>query len=764
MVDIRQYYLGDEQFGTGSYVTPANAFLSTDYYYVDPVNHELIIEVQDYMEELNGTGIGPMDETSRLRFQVRFMATCETELNQLNYPELNWGFAQQFASECDGPNPDTVRYTRSERWWRETIEPIINTTIQSPAALLFTPEAYWNIEVSGGDNGPRSTFLYFDNDPIVTLAHVKRVSDGTIIPITNGYYQLGNALNATEEYEIKAYVKACEPGAVKAYVGWQCDTDDYPLDVDDYLASNCEPFELDLLYEPLPNTIQTDFIDASAVDTVQLCEEIDYSVVIRSVSTAANFNLQAYLVVPGANSPYQLVDGEGTMTYPYTGGTSQVIDTTSTTLGLSSSFPPFNGDAYYWDLNSVIDSLPGLGDAPFTPEEERTLRFDWKLTTTCEVTSDTELWFYFVYTDACGNEQFTPNKFSQTIIIDGAVQDTILDWIIEMPTPDLNPCRDEHTYSVEVSNLSGFTSQGVDNLVLTLNENINFISASCPPTSDECPVNINTPDIQITNPGGGQPGFQVITWEIPSGVSENESVIIDFVVDAEEDLPCGETIFSFATEAEGEEVTCFDGSPTPPTCNIGVNTTNGRPIFTVDVFKPDLSITNRNVSASIVSGFGESLTYDVTICNDGTPVYDGDTTRINFYYDADQNSLIDDTTDVLIHTQFLTDTIATGECISFSDMFSLTAGLTCGILLEIDPDVCRCEDNEPPIELGDFPTRGTLLSSDFVMCSGVAEQILGDSLPGYTYTWIGNTTGLVSPNILNTNVNYECRKVVPPKV
>jgi len=728
--------------------------MNPNYYYVDSANYELVILVQDFIDDLNGTGDGPMDETARMRFQIRFMATCETEFEEFYYHDTNHGFIHQFAPECDGPDPDTVSYTRTFRYWRETVEPIVNATILSPAALLYTPEAYWNIKVSGGANGPRTSFLYIDPDPIVTIAHVKRVSDGAIIPLTNGYYKLGSVRADMEEYEIKAYVKACEPGSVKAHVGWQCDTDDYPLDVADYLASSCEPFDLDLLYEPLPNTIQTDFVDSDAIDTVLLCEEIDYSVVIKSVSTAANFNLQAYLVIPGANSPYQLVDGEGTLTYPYAGGTPQTIDTSSATYGLSSSFPPFNGDAYYWDLNSVIDSLPGLGDAPFTPEEERTLRFDWKLNTTCEVTSATELWFYFVYTDACGNEKYTPNKFSKTIIIDGAVQDTILDWIIEMPTPDLNPCRDEHTYSVEVSNLSGYVSQGNDNLVFTLNENINFISASCPPTSDGCPININTPNIQITNPGGGQSGFQVITWEIPPGIAENESVIIDFVVDAEEDLPCGETLFSFGTEAEGEEVTCFDGSPAPPSCNIGVNTTNGRPIFTVDVIKPELSITATNVSSSVVSGIGESLVYDVTICNTGTPVHIGDTTRINFYYDADQSQTIDDATDVLIHTQFLTDTLGTGECIVFSDMFLLTAGLTCGILLEIDPDVCKCEGDDAPIELGDFPTTGTLLSEDFVMCSRDTKQILGDSLPGYTYTWIGNTTGLTNPNILNTSVNY----------
>ena len=748
---LRWYYRGDNGGGGGA-VAGENWIVDPQYYYVDSTSYELVIDLPRIMAETNNQfpTRGRADETARLIFRPYFQATCETELNVLNYTGVQGAYTHQFAESCEAEVPDTIPFSYNNRWWRQTTSPIVNATNLSPSALLYTPEACWNVRLTSGSNGPESMFMYYDADPgaIVNIYKVTRISDGqTFAPNAEGFYELGNYKNNTEEFEICATVAACDPGSINVYVGWQCCSDDYPESIEAYKAMSCDPFILDLYYEPLEEFVQAEFLDAATTDTVELCETINYSVEVASVSQAAAYNLSAYVVIPGANSPYTLNDGEAEFTYPYPTGAAQTLDTTTTTYGMSSTFPPFNGDAYFFDLSSTIDSLPGIGQPPGTPEEERTFHFDFSLETNCNTTSGTEVWFYLLYTDACGNERFTPTKFSKTIVIEGAVIDTLLDWIITMDDIPLLACDDEVTYQVEIQNLSRFTSKGQDQLCLTINENIDFITASCTAASDDCLVDVANPTITTTTPGPGLQGFTEICWQIPAGVEETEKMIMDMTYSIDPDLQCGLTQFAFATKAEGQALECVKGSPPYELCKIPINTTNGRPIFNLDVEKPGLAIDACSLVGEVNSPTGETVTYTAQVCNDNVDLNVGDPIVLNIHHDSNGNGMVD-ATDDLLRTDNYTAGLPNGSCTTFSGTFDVDADQTCGIILQIDPDVCKCPSDEKFI--GDYPLTGTI-NNDYTMCSGDVITFNETSLPGYTYTWIGTTTGIQNTDILNTD-------------
>jgi len=752
---LRWYYRGDNGGGAGE-VAGANWIVDPMYYSIDAATNEVVIDIERLMFETNNQfpTRGPIDETNRFMFRPYFQATCETEINTYNYFRESGGWVHHFEENCDAPNPDTVLIDDSNRYFRMTIDPIVTATNLSPAAKLYTPEACWTVRINAGNNGPRSLFFYYDNPPgsVVDIYQVTRLSDGVVITEEPGdWFKLGNNRNQNIEYEICAYVTACEDGALQGYMGWQCDSDAYPTDIDEYRATGCEPIPLNLLYEPLEEFVQADFIDAGASDTVTLCQPIDFSVVAASVSQASAYNLGAYIVISGGNSPYELLNGEADLIYPYPTGAPVTLDSTNASFGVASSFPPFNGDAYFFDLNNQIDSLPGIGQPPGIPEEDRTLRMDFSLTTNCNTTSGTEIWFYLVYEDACGNKRFTPTKFSKTLVIEGAVVDTLLDWIITMEDEPIDGCVDEVTYQMELTNLSRYTSKGQDQLVLTISEEIDFVTASCPATSDDCFANPAAPTITSTNPGGGQSGFNEIVWDIPPGVEEAESIIMDMTFSVDESIQCGITQFDWKTRASGPAVLCETGPLPYAACNIQINTTNGRPIINIDVEKPELVLDNIDVEGTLISGVGEGFEYDVDVCNSGVPLNAGDTTRINFYYDANSDGMVD-AGDILLHTDFKTDPIAANNCLTFNDVFQIDAGFTCGILLEIDPNTCKC--NDAVTSIGNFPLVGTFTTESFTICHGDTATIMGEALPGYTYTWIGDTDGLLNPNILNSEVTY----------
>ena len=518
---------------------------------------------------------------------------------------------------------------------------------------------------------------------------------------------------------IKYVVNSCGTFDITARSGWNCTAYDEP-DWTPQLYPPCDDETVALSVTTLIPLIDA-AVATQPLTSVDFCDTLTYTLRVKNADLGNAFDVasQVYLPLSGID----LVPGSVELAYP----ANSAFQPVGAEFGFVEATP--RGALYeiadFSGLSSFLaaNGLPGFN--PVNPSDSSEYRLRFKVVTQCGFTSGSTIGYGFQGRAGCGDTTNLALGETLPIFINGA--EPSIDEIFAAqfgPGTLLNPAGGSQI-EVIVQNLTSQPSDAQDFVRVTLPPGVTYQPGT---TTVQQPVGTSAQAPTITT----ESGVQILVWQLPTGLAQNDVYNFTFDVDLPATLDCSTGTVEAELAVFFRVALLCDAISAP--CNIDVNSTDGGAILTdLPVVEPILTITT-DQAVSACNGTGESVTVSGTITDAGVdfPAVDID---VVYYHDSNSNGAIDDT-DPVVASFVESGPIGAGMLLEYAHTFDATPEQVCALLVGIDTTtttVCNA-----PIDVVPTPALQNA-GNQLTLCEGVTSLPVGDAActgtPGYTYQW-----------------------------
>ena len=616
-----------------------------------------------------------------------------------------------------------------------------NITLQpnSVNQTLYEEEACFNVDVSNTGSGPaQNVFFTLENiSGGIIFQGVNDAVTGASLPVNVGVVNLGTLdVGETRALEFCVTSNNCDRDSILINTGWDCVG--LPTSPDEADCTSPVTVYLEIPNSELGMIVQSP--DPTLPFVTDLCEEVEYVVQLSSSDIGALHDINFQFNIP---TGMDFVPGSFEMAYP--------VPSSGPPTWVTTGNQPTNtsGSQYNIILDPENDLLADNGLPGTTDIGNNFLLVRFKTFVGCGSFSGSRVRFLSWAYDPCdkfANYRFSPGP---AIKING-VSDS---YVSSLSVPEdelLNACEGNNVeLGVNFSLAIGSLPIGpTDSVMVELPFGINYVPNSYTPNSNAAPASSTNPRIATDN------GAQTVFFDLLDGVMEGETIDFTFEVSAEDVAQACREYDLVIRTFNSQVVYC---EATDEFCD--VKTTSDEVTAKIEIVKPDLDISNLEISTCAAPPDMERLAYCFDITNSGSDVVDGTTTVVEFYSDQNNNGDFDNGVDVLLSGVSTTLAIANGETLTVCDTTLVPSGMTCNIIAVINPEAtCACSINTS------FRAHATLdqkiTENEWSVCSNTLIENIGPAtLNNVTYEWVGidgaSTVGFTSTTTTPTNYQFE---------
>jgi SdrD B-like domain/Secretion system C-terminal sorting domain len=582
-----------------------------------------------------------------------------------------------------------------------------------------------------------------ESDALLTWLNLRSPSGGVIInsvkEVTNpalpvtftptlGVYRIGNT--AKQGTQIRTFqfcvsTNNCVKDSIVLQAGWNCTG--YPRSL---AEADCgTPFKFYIV--PAVSTLDMIVKQPDALVTTDLCTDQDYYLQITSASlgSLSNINLQ-----------FTLPDGQtyipGSFQYAYPVNTADPLLAT-----YSNAINPTNITGNIWQINvsqagTPINTTLTTSGLPGTTQLGQNYMFvKFKTRLGCGYENGGNLDFLSWAYDACGNLANYKSVPAYPIKINGLPE--VFKSEVDVTSSAINPCiNDAKRINIEFAIQPGSVpTAGGDSIRVILPPGMNYNTGSYIAGQNAA----TNPPIVINNNG-----INVLYFAVPAGLSAGTIVKFSFEAisqDAQQDCrnyPLKVQTFS------SQNATCTIGGVTT-TC--AVRSISDETVSQISFVKPDLSFTAFSASSQGVPNNQESISYSLTVKNNGEAIPAGATTTVEIYSDVNNNGDYDPAIDIFLFNATSTFAIATGASLTMTGSALVPAGKSCNLLAMVNPSTtCVCTRR---VSFQVHPDIQMPFNRNVIACSNQTLTNIGP--PAFTtgskitYEWFGYNGAATTP-------------------
>lgn len=635
------------------------------------------------------------DEGDICDLEVTLISTCErtnTSLPAVNYgqywstarPQVtNWGNPQQFfttngSGAISFPIIDAVNIGAS-------VQQLNNKTVS------------WDFRIQNNASSENSAFNWFKIRPrSIIVDSIQDLSNSSILTPISGVYRIGSLnAGANKSYRLFGRSTSCITDSITLSVGWDCRGNPtasaaYPCNVD----------SINLILQTASSAIQTQITPLAVTPSnpangssahfgqskIDMCTSFPVEIEVQNTQSASVFDVQTIVNLPtsGLNVGLDYVSDSGYIEYPI-GSTPRPFSATANAVILSqvsSGYININLNQIDSANFSSIQGLPGTGTSSNSNNRRVKLRF--KLRANCNLRSGSELTITQSAKTPCGTSAIGNNNVisAYQLDINGV---TSVPYIAEvrMKSPLVGCGGDSATFKIiKIGNSIVNSGDSVRLFIPSLlgNSAIRCIGSNCPS---------NFPSF-VTNPAIGG---RELTLKIPSGLSNLDSLVFRTKLNTPNPNGCGVNLRLGCDVTRQLVIYC----PTLGTNCPDAKQSLGNNNKFISVSKPDLNIIG--FTGGYITGLPVQWKYygGGTITNNGASVNIGDTTRIYYIFDINNNNTYEPNTDSLVYSKIYTNVISGGGNLVFRDTFvygklapSLTRAMFAAIVSSSGSGNCNC--------------------------------------------------------------------------
>lgn len=549
------------------------------------------------------------------------------------------------------------------------LQPQFVTSSSNSTVSSFEKKVSWPIQHTNATNiVANNVWFYFYNASGTFVVDSIKLGSVLILPDANGFFRLGNVgASAAISFTVFAKFNNCSTDSLLAYNGYSCSN--YPSSFSPTLCSN---IPIKLFVAPQVASIQTQISSLANTpnipavpssgnynrSVVNMCRSFPVEMTVQNSGAAMLYNVTENVILPinGLNVGVDYITDSGYIEYPI-GTTPRAFSSTANSVILSQV------SSGYISLNlNQIDpvnfnadkGLPGTGTSSSSSLRSAILRF--KLRANCNLRSGTPFTVEQRANNACGaNAIGSSNLLSgYALNLDGV---TTVPYIAEVRMANtISGCNgDSCSFKViKIGSSAVNTGDSIRLFIPNILQSSNFrcIGSNCP---SAFPTFVNNAAI----------GGREFTIKIPSTMSNLDSLVFRSYLKTPANNNCGNNVRIGCDVTRQLVIFCPTLGSNCPNTSQSLGNSNRF----IQVTKPNLTIST--FAGSYLTGLPVQWKYRANgiVSNSGNTVANTDTTRINYYFDANNNNTLETNIDSFIYSRVYKMAIPNGGTNTFSDTF-----------------------------------------------------------------------------------------------
>ncbi|MEP7268932.1 MAG: SdrD B-like domain-containing protein [Saprospiraceae bacterium] len=565
----------------------------------------------------------------------------------------------------------------------------------------------FNVQNVTAFNAPNAYFYINSPGGALIINHVYDLSTmpkTEIFPNAFGIYPVADfAGGQIRKYELLVTANSCNLSKINFVAGWDCKI--RPTTINEAICN--DPSVIN--FTTAMAGINIDILQPSTDKLITLCDTIPYEVEVKSTDLGFLRDIFLQASIPG-----------GQIVIP---SSFEFANPAVSQGGMYVSIPPptFIPGGFKLSLSMLDSVLNNVGLIGSKNLSKNKINIRFKAYTTCNYISGSRVVFTATGKNSCGSLLPKVVKPTSRIRIPTATPKFAAS--IETNKATINPCNEDTMTSIITLKLTSGVPSILDSIKYVLAPGISYVPGSYMGILN---ASLNPPIISIDN------GVQSLVWpfnaSLPSGTTINFKVRLSSNDQVSE---CGNLelkLFAFARS----NAFC---SSTMQNCSIAVIA--GQSSQIIQIVKPNLAFVRFLADAKLnPSNSTETLVNtDIKIINNGSFLEIGDTVKLEIYEDRDLNG-IRSAGDTLLATlkQKLLANLNPGDCLIFTDTFSVQSGLMCRIIGVLNPfTTCTCDEQpSDPLQLKFIQP----FTKDTFVCSNSPLQIGPAPTTGFSYEWL----------------------------
>ncbi|MGB3948296.1 MAG: hypothetical protein WBM13_09935, partial [Bacteroidia bacterium] len=580
--------------------------------------------------------------------------------------------------------------------------PDLNLQATLPSIMALDSLETWEIIISNTSNNSNASNLWISAPQIsgVNIIKVEDADNNVNVPKSGEMFQVGTVLAmGVRKFRLIGNYTSCGTDSIKIYVGWNC-SNGYPDNINQY---PCAAKTITLTLTPIYPAFE--IYTQSPQTPLGLCDTATIIATGKNIQLGTGYNITLTTYLPQG---VIIIPNSCELSYPLNNPYVSISDPVA--LG---------NNQYKWNISTAngtigSDGLKGLLD---TALNNFNIRF--KVSTACGYVSGSKFNFSISGKAACGFTTDFQLFESAGLEIIGLNQPYATS--VNIVTTYVSPCATNSGIKLVVHNLGPTNFGSTDSVSFKLPTGVSFIPGSFTAVHNAPPNGVPV----LSTIGGAD----YLTWRLPAGVVAGDSSVFHFQFAGEPVLlSCGIVFFEASTKSSSI-ITC---TSTGQGCQSNIIT--GDTLLPVFIYKAYLQFSNGYSSSIPNPPSGETVTLTFDITNLGQAIEINADSVIQYYFDADGDSVYS-VGDVFI-TQ---DTVLVPEdsTITYTTTFNVPAGQACAILAVVDPGINNCVCD--PTQLISYSRGLSSLGNDTTICSGATMTMSYPPVTGYTYAWTPTT-------------------------
>jgi uncharacterized protein (TIGR02145 family)/uncharacterized repeat protein (TIGR01451 family) len=532
--------------------------------------------------------------------------------------------------------------------------------------------------------------------------------------------------NLCKIYRVRAVYSSCSYDSIRVRHGYNCANT--PLNPElgyppsGYLCNE----NITYLYLD-PKDVSLNLTINSPANTVNLCDTLDYEILVTNSQPATAYNLKLSVLLPPGTA---IMNGQSQFKYPYTTGAYSII---SDPVNI-----PAGSNKWVYNISSDPDATERLKGVDSLPKNGYKLRF--RLLADCNFISGTQLKIIASAANACGDEK-TRTSFTQPILITGLPSNVNLYVLNTTTAPGFSTCNVNTLVKVKVINLGPGSVSSIEKLSVTIDDAFDYVNSSLTGIH-------NGPSGLASNSVTG--GIRYIYFSIQPNLNVNDSIVFTFLLHDIDpgSLVCDTIPMETSTLLVGKVFCNLVAGDSCIIQSITATITTERPVL-----KDQVSF-GHYTATSIPNGTtGETINVHYKIRNTGNDTLRSSDLAVVFIHDANGNGLADETSvDSLYGQTVPVANLPPGDSITATAIFIAPADKVCNLLaaMRIGENICTCNDAVLKVS----GIRLINAGPDVQVCQGTDVQIGTSGISGYSYIWVPSSflnSGTVSNPVFNYN-------------
>lgn len=531
------------------------------------------------------------------------------------------------------------------------------------------------------------------NGGITADSILELTTNSWFYPNANGIFNVTDLpANTTAMYRLYTTITSCEPASIVVSSGWGCSG--VPVSVEDY---ECDPLSLTLTINPLTPSFESQ-ITLLGDGSNELCDELDFEIVIRNYQLGYGFNMTTDIQLPYG---LELISGSSSLIY-------QGADTPLPDPGL------VTGTTYRWDLSNTILSDDGLVGIVDSVNNNYIIRF--KARTLCGFNSGQRVFVRGAGESFCGSVHQSELNYSPPIFLNNMTAPYSTD--ITIGIDFITPCGPNNQTTLTILNQGNDAFGSSDSISFVLPTGLTYTPNSFVP--------VHNASIAQTEPVIVNSGSQIILkWPLLQGVAMGDSMVFQInLTPTPIDLPCVITELRAFTNVLLSADCSIDGN----TCTAGLIT--GESSKYIYIYKTELEETDAFANVHLNPDGSESLSGSFTLYNQGASLSDNYSLIYEIIQDVNGDGIYS-AGDTVVWTETIASTILGGTSETFT-FGNIPVTQFCGgsIRLSLVNNSCFCSDN-----IFTFSLTTTATNFADTICSQDTISISYPDLNNYSYSW-----------------------------